>query len=389
MGGRRLRIAAAGLGLLALAFLGLGACALDRALNRVTDEGGAAASEPARRTHAGLVVVDLHADPLIWDRDLARRAGHGHVDLPRLREGNVALQVFGIVTKTPFGLNFERNESDAPDMMTLLVVLQGRPRRTWGSLLERARDQAARLEQAAQASEGSFRLLRTRGDLDRFLADRASRPELVAGLLAIEGLHAIEGRLEHVDALFDAGVRMMGLSHFFDNEVSGSAHGADKGGLTPLGAEVLARMEARGIALDLAHTSPRALDEALAAARKPVVVSHTGVQGTCPGPRNLSDDQLRRIAAQGGVIGIGFFPGAVCGEDVASVARAFRHARDVAGASALAFGSDWDGATTTPFDAAGLPRLTDALLGAGFSPEDLRGVAGENALRVLRQTLPD
>ncbi|HEX2485752.1 MAG TPA: membrane dipeptidase, partial [Myxococcota bacterium] len=85
----------------------------------------------------------------------------------------------------------------------------------------------------------------------------------------------------------------------------------------------------------------------------------------------------------------GFFPGAVCGDDAAAIARAFAYARGVVGASALAFGSDWDGATTTPFDAAGLPRLTAALLDAGFTADDLRAVAGGNALRVLRQTLPD
>jgi membrane dipeptidase len=389
MGGQRLRAAGAALALLALALVGFGACAVDRALNRVTGEGGTAVSEAARAVHAGLVVVDLHADPLLWNRDLARRAGHGHVDLPRLRQGNLALQVFGVATKTPWGLNFERNESDTADMMTSLVVLQRRPPRTWRSLFERARDQAARLEALAQASGGSFRVLRTKGDLERLLADRAADPSLVGGLLAIEGLHALEGRLEHVDGLFDAGFRMMGLAHFFDNEVAGSAHGAEKGGLTPLGVQVVARMEALGIALDLAHASPRALDDALARATKPVVVSHTGVQGTCPGPRNLSDDQLRRIAAQGGVVGIGYFDGAVCGDDVAAITRAFRHARDVVGASALAFGSDWDGSTVTPFDAADLPRLTEALQGAGFAPDELRRVAGENALRVLRQTLPD
>lgn len=387
--GKGLRFAALALAVAALALVALGPCAVDRALNRVTEPEGAPVSEAARRAHAALVVVDLHADPLIWSRDLARRAGHGHVDLPRLREGNVALQVFGLATKTPLGLNFERNESDAPDMMTALVVLQRRPPRTWGSVFERARDQAARLEAAAQGSGGAFRVLRTRGDLERFLADRAGDPSLVAGLLAVEGLHALEGRLEHVDALFDVGVRMMGLAHFFDNEVSGSAHGAEKGGLTPFGRQVIARMEERGIALDLAHAAPRAFDDALASASRPVVVSHTGVQATCPGPRNLSDDQLRRVAAQGGLVGIGFFPGAVCGEDTASVARALRHARDVAGAAAVAFGSDWDGATSAPFDAVGLPRLSEALLGAGFAPEELRQVAGENALRVLQQTLPD
>ena len=180
MGGQGLRAAAAALALLALALVGFGACAVDRALNRVTGQGGAPVSEAARAAHAGLVVVDLHADPLLWNRDLARRAGHGHVDLPRLREGNLALQVFGVATKTPWGLNFERNESDTADMMTSLVVLQRRPQRTWRSLYERALDQAARLEALAQASGGEFRVIRTRSDLDRHHSLRATIEQLFA-----------------------------------------------------------------------------------------------------------------------------------------------------------------------------------------------------------------
>jgi microsomal dipeptidase-like Zn-dependent dipeptidase len=378
----------AGGALAILAALALfGACALDAALNGVTGA-DSPVSPDALRVHRGLTVVDLHADPLIWDRDLLDRVRRGHVDLPRLQEGGIALQVFGVATKTPWGLNFERNEGDS-DMMTSLVVVQGRPRKTWGSLLERALDQAARLEAAAAASDGQLRVIRTRGDLDRFLADRARDPKLVGALLGIEGLHALEGQLANVDVLFAAGFRMMGLAHFFDNEVAGSAHGAEKGGVTALGREVIARMEALGIALDLAHASPRAVDDALALATRPLVVSHTGVQGTCPGPRNLSDDQLRRIAGQGGVVGIGFFPGAVCGTEVADVVRAALYAQKVAGAGAVAFGSDWDGATSTPFDAAGVARLSEGLLAAGMSESDLRALAGENALRVLRTTLPE
>jgi microsomal dipeptidase-like Zn-dependent dipeptidase len=379
---------AAGGALAILAALALfGACALDAALNRVTGA-DSPVSPDALRVHQGLTVVDLHADPLIWDRDLLDRVRRGHVDLPRLQEGGIALQVFGVATKTPWGLNFERNEGDS-DMMTSLVVVQGRPRKTWGSLLERALDQAARLEAAAAASDGRLRVIRTRGDLDRFLADRARDPKLVAALLGIEGLHVLEGQLANVDVLFAAGFRMMGLAHFFDNEVAGSAHGAEKGGVTALGRQVIARMEALGIALDLAHASPIAVDDALALATRPLVVSHTGVQGTCPGPRNLSDDQLRRIAGQGGVVGIGFFPGAVCGTEVADVVRAALYAQKVAGAGAVAFGSDWDGATSTPFDAAGVARLSEGLLAAGMSESDLRALAGDNALRVLRTTLPE
>jgi membrane dipeptidase len=364
-----------------------GACAVDAVLNRVT-EAPAAVAPAALAVHRGLAVVDLHADPLIWNRDLLLRGSRGHVDLPRLQEGGVTLQVFGSATKTPWGLNFESN-SGGSDMMTSLVFLQRRPRRTWGSPFERALDQAGRLAAAADASGGKLRLVRTKGDLDRLLADRAADPSIVGALLGIEGLHVLAGRIEAVDALHGAGFRMMGLAHFFDNEVSGSAHGVAKGGITPFGREVIARMETLGIALDVAHAAPAAVDDALALAKKPIVVSHTGVAATCPGPRNLSDERLRAIAAQGGVIGIGFFPGAVCGTDVAAIVRAVEHARAVAGASAVAFGSDWDGATSTPFDAAGLARLTAALLDAGVPQDDLRAIAGGNALRVLRATLPE
>jgi membrane dipeptidase len=366
-----------------VAFLVLfGACAVDSVLNRVTDTPAPATAEAAA-VHRSLTVVDLHADPLIWNRDLLARGRRGHIDLPRLQEGGVALQVFGAATKTPWGLNFESN-SGGSDMMTSLVFFQRRPRRTWGSPYERALDQAQRLAAAADASGGKLRLVRTRGDLERLLADRARDPQLVGALLGIEGLHVLEGRIERVDALYAAGFRMMGLAHFFDNEVSGSAHG-----LSPFGREVVARMEALGIALDVAHAAPAAVDDALALAKKPIVVSHTGVAATCPGPRNLSDEKLRAIAAQGGVVGIGFFPGAVCGSDVAAIVRAVQHALAVAGPGAVAFGSDWDGATSTPFDAAGLPSLTAALLAAGVGPDALRSVAGENALRVLRTTLPE
>ncbi|MDE9553843.1 membrane dipeptidase, partial [Xenorhabdus bovienii] len=91
---------------------------------------------------------------------------------------------------------------------------------------------------------------------------------------------------------------------FFDTELGGSAHGIEKGGLTAAGADMVRRMEEKSMIIDLAHASTRTIDDILAIATRPVVVSHTGVKGTCDNIRNLSDDQLRRIAAMGGLIGI-------------------------------------------------------------------------------------
>ena len=118
------------------------------------------------------------------------------------------------------------------------------------------------------------------------------------------------------------------------------------------------------------------------------MVSHSGVQATCPGPRNLSDEQLLAVAGTGGVIGIGFWDSAVCGGDARSIARAIRHAASVAGVDHVAFGSDFDGAVTTPFDAGGMALLTDALLAEGFGEDEIRRIAFENVARVLRRTLP-
>jgi microsomal dipeptidase-like Zn-dependent dipeptidase len=361
---------------------------VDRALNRVVGTPPAPPSARAVALFATLRVVDLHADPLLWQRDLGQRLGHGQVDVPRLIEGNVALQVFGLVTQSPLGQNFERNEADAPDVITLLAVLQRWPRATWTSRLARAEHQSAKLAALAAASAGRLSVIRTAADLQAFLAARAQDPARVAGLLGIEGAQALDGTLAGVDALFAAGVRMIGLAHFFDNAVAGSSAGAEKHGLTPLGRPVVARMQALGIALDLAHVAPASVADALSLATKPVVVSHTGVQSTCPGPRNLSDEQIRGVAATGGVMGIAYFEGAVCGTDVNHIVRAMRHVKDLVGAEHLALGSDFDGAVTTAFDTTALAAIVDGLLKGGFRDDEIRGVMGENALRVLGETLP-
>ncbi len=379
--------------LLLLLLLALGGVALqapavvDAGMNTVVQATPRAATPAARAQHAQLFVADLHNDALLWNRDLLQHYGRGHADLPRLLQGQVALQVFATVTKTPKGLNYERNGADS-DNITLLAQVQRWPRATWDSLLERALYQADKLRHAASESQGRLVLVKSRTDLQRFVRDWQAHPQRVAAVLATEGLHPLQGKLENVDRLFDAGFRIAGLTHFFDNEVGGSAHGLQKGGLTPFGRAVVQRLEHKGILVDLAHASPAVIDEVLALATRPVLVSHTGVAATCPGPRNLSDDQLRRIAATGGLVGVGFWEGAVCAPDMAHVVRAIRHAVDVAGIAHVALGSDYDGATRMPWDVSHLALLTEALMQAGFSPEELQALMGGNVQRLLLQTLP-
>ncbi len=359
----------------------------DDRMNRVTRKKPYKPTAQGAALHSRLRIVDLHADPLLWARDLNERHTRGQVDVPRLLEGNVALQVFSVVTKTPKGLNVDRND-DKTDEVRLLAFAQRWPPTTWISLKARALYQAEKLSDAAEDSGGKLVFIRTRQDLERFLAEREKDKARVGGLLSLEGMQALEGRLEAVDELYDAGFRMLGFAHFFDNEVSGSAHGLKKEGLTELGRAVVKRMEEKGITLDLAHASHQTLAEVLAIATRPIVVSHTGAKGACDNNRNLSDAQLRAIARNGGLVGIGYWKTAICGDDAKAIARAIRHAVSVAGLDHVGLGSDFDGAVWTPFDAAGLVELTDALIAEGFGEGEIRKITGENALRVLRENLP-
>jgi microsomal dipeptidase-like Zn-dependent dipeptidase len=386
----------AAIGLAAGAVLGAGVRAAGSALvarserrnNRIHRPPPYEASARARELHRSILVADLHADSLLWGRDLLRRADRGHLDVPRMVEGGLGLATFAACVKVPRRLNIERND-DRTDDVTLLALAQGWPPATWRSLLARTLYMARRLDRMAAASGGVLRVICSRGDLATYLDRRREDPGMTAGLLSIEGAHALEGDPSNVDVVADAGFRMMSPSHFFDNEFGGSAHGVEKGGLTELGRELIERTELRSMLVDVAHASVATIDDVLAIARRPVVASHTGVRATCDNVRNLSDEHLRGIAATGGIVGIGFWPTVACGDDAAAIARSIRHAVDVAGIDHVGLGSDFDGAVPVPFDATGLVQVTDALLEAGFTDDEIGKVMGGNVVRLLGETLPD
>ncbi len=360
---------------------------VEKSMNRVLNAPPYAASDKAKALHQQLFVADLHADSLLWNRNLLERSSRGHVDVPRLIEGNVALQSFTIVSKTPRNMNIEAND-DSTDNVTLLSLVEMWPVRAWTSLKERALFQSAKLHEYAANSNGRLTIIKSKNDLESYVTRRQKEQGITAGILGIEGAQVLEGKMENVDVMFDAGFRMMAPTHFFDNEIGGSAHGVSKGGLTAIGKDVIRRMEAKKMLVDIAHASPATIDDVLTMATRPVMVSHTGVKGTCSNNRNLSDEQLQRIAKTGGVIGIGHWETAVCGTDAKAIAKAIHHAVNVAGIDHIGLGSDFDGAVTVPFDTTGLVQITDALLGEGFSEDDIKKIMGGNVLRVLRENLP-
>jgi microsomal dipeptidase-like Zn-dependent dipeptidase len=382
-GRRRIGIVA---GLLVIAAWALAPGIVERGLNRVTGK-SIPLSDRARALHSKSFVADLHADTTLWNRDLLARGTRGHVDVPRLIEGGVALQAFTIVTRTPRGMNIERNTADT-DNITLLAIAELWPPRTWNSLTERALYEASKVTDASARSNGQLSVIRTGADLAAFETRHASDRRTAAAFIGVEGAHALEGDLANLDRLFDAGVRMMAPTHFFDTEIGASAHGVSRGGLTPLGREWVKRMEAKRMIIDLAHASPSTIDDVLKMATRPVVVSHTGVRGTCDNQRNLSDAQLAAVSTNGGVIGIGVWETAVCGTDARAIAKAIAHAIDVAGYEHVALGSDFDGAVEAPFDATGFPQITQALLDLGMDEMKIEGVLGGNVRRLLKTLLP-
>ena len=374
-------------GIAALVFFGLLPPYVERSMNRVTGPQPPQVSARAAALHRTLQIADMHADTLMWKRDLLARGERGQVDLPRLTDGNVALQILSSVSKTPKGQNYDANGDDT-DNITLLTIAQGQPVRTWGSLVERSLWHSTKLDRFAARSGGHLRTIRTKADLATLLADRTAGKQVMGALLSVEGLQDIEGKRANLDRLYDAGFRMAGLTHFFDNEVAGSMHGLKKGGLTPFGIEIVRAMEAKGMVVDIAHCSHQCVAEVLKMAKHPVVSSHGGVQATCKVNRNLTDGEVRGVAATGGVVGIGYWDAAVCDTSPEGIVRAIAHVRTLVGIDHVGLGSDYDGAIAARFDTARLDAITQALIDAGFSDADIAKVMGGNVLRVLGAVLP-
>lgn len=380
---KRVWMPLAALALGAVGFFGVAPGYLEASMNKIDGQPGIPVSAEAKALHQTLQIVDLHSDTLMWRRDLLKAADRGHEDLPRLEQGNVALQLFSSVTKTPRGQNYDGNSGET-DNITPLVIAQLQPVRTWFSLTERSLYHGQKLDRAVANSNGKLAKVNDPASLDALLTARQSGKGPVGAMLTIEGLQSLEGKLENLDKLHAAGFRMAGLAHFFDNDVAGSMHGVKKGGITPLGWQVVARMEELGMIVDIAHLSHQGLAELLPKVRRPVVSSHGGVQATCKTNRNLSDDEIRAVARTGGIIGIGYWDGAICDTSPRAAAKAMKHVRDLVGISHVALGSDYDGATTVRFDTSQLVQVTQALLDAGFTPDEIRAVMGGNALRVIR-----
>jgi len=357
--------------------------------NQISHKGPYTVSQRAKALFTSLdFVADLHCDALLWRRNLTKEANYGHVDFERMQKGNIGLQAFTIVTKSPKGQNFQRNEATTFDMITALSIGQGQPIRTWFSLMNRALYQCKKLHRFASRFHNNFIVVKTKSDFEELLQRRQTDRRVIGGLLGVEGGHCLEGEIENLDRLYKAGVRMLGPTHFFDNEMGGSAHGISGEGLTDFGVEVIKGMQEKRMIMDVAHSSEAIIDDVLEQFNGPILTSHTGVKGTHDSPRNLSDNHLKAIAERGGLIGIAFFRGAIGDTGIPGIIKAMAYTKALVGVEHVALGSDFDGSVKTPFDITGLVLLVEEMQKVGFTEAEIRAIMGGNVKRFLLENLP-
>lgn len=356
-------------------------------LNTVASEEPQVISAQARALHSTLFIADLHAETLLWKRDLLERSTWGQLDLPRMREGNVAWQTFAVATRTPRGIFPERNEV-GPDQVAIFALLGLWPVATWRDLTARAIYQSGLLQDAVARSSGRLMLVRSRADIESFLARRQADPQVTAATLGLVGGYAIGADLGNLDRLYDVGYRVVGLTASAEGDPDYSPNYTLEGRLTEDGHTLLRRLSEKGMILDLSYHPPELIDNLPASFNRPIIVSAAGVRELCQAARTLSDSRLKAIAASGGLIGIGCSHSVACGNGPTDIALSIRYAVNLVGAEHVALGSGFDSAVKTPFDASGLVKLTEALLRKGLTEDQIRKVMGENVLRFYRDNLP-
>jgi membrane dipeptidase len=392
----------------AVLVLGVAGSVLVRSQSGASDSG---VSARARQLHDRAIVVDTHDDTtqrLLFEKnfDIGVRHQNGNIDIPRMHEGGLDALFFSIWV---------------PSDVT------GPP------AVKRAFDLIDSVREAARTHPNDLMLATTAADIRRAAAEHK-----IAALMGMEGGHMIDDDLRLLRDYAALGVRYLTLTHFKNNNWADSS--TDKpahNGLTAFGKDVVRELNRLGVMVDISHVADKTFYDALEVTRAPVVASHSSCRAIAASPRNMTDDMLRALAKNGGVVMINYEVSFLseeyrvasdkksgnvvvqldamskkCGGDEAcstlESARVNREAMDkgelpkvswekiiehidhavkVAGVDHVGLGSDFDGATM-PIgmeDASKLPKITEALLKKGYTDQDVEKILGGNILRVMEQ----
>jgi membrane dipeptidase len=368
-------------------------------------------SPRARQLHDRVIVVDTHDDTtqrLVFDKtfDIAARNKDGNIDIPRMKEGGLDAIFFSIWV---------------PSDVT------GPP------AVKRALDQIDAVREAARLHPDQLLLATTAADIRRAAAEHR-----IAALMGMEGGHMIDDDMRLLRDYAALGVRYMTLTHFKNNNwADSSTDKPARNGLTAFGKDVVREMNRLGMMVDISHVADKTFYDALSVTTAPVIASHSSCRAIANHPRNMTDDMLRALAKNGGVIMINYHAGFLseefrvasekrsgtivaamaamskrCGGNEActtmesdridheamikgdlpkvmwdKIVEHIDHAAKIAGADHVGLGSDFDGATM-PLgmeDASKLPKITEALLKKGYAEQDVEKILGGNILRVMEQ----
>jgi len=315
-----------------------------------------------------LMIADLHSDSLLEmvdkGRDLTKRSSEGHIDIPRLIGGGVRVQVFAAWMDPAYypDRSCERAEE----------------------LISAFRDLDVRSDELEQAY--------TYSDVQRILEEGK-----IAGIAAIEGGDALEGNPETLRHFYDLGVRVLTLTWSYSNQLADGVYekfpdgSKGNGGLTDLGLSAVREMNDLGMLIDVSHISEKSFWDVINASEDPVIASHSCAYAICNHQRNLKDEQIRAIAAKGGVIGVNFYPRYLNNSGEASIDDVIAHIdhiAEVGGVDCVALGSDFDGIEKTPKgleDASRMGDIAGRLRDRGYSSGDVEKIMGGNFLRVFRE----
>jgi membrane dipeptidase len=332
--------------------------------------------EAVLRLHERATVVDAHIDTLLdvmvpaarpvklpTPRKFGERSNKGHVDLPRLLEGGVDLQVFAVYIQPEYKI--ER-------------------------ALHRALQLFARFYKELEEHEDKMMLFTQVSDVRE-----AEKKGKIAAMLSIEGGEAVEADLGILRMLYRLGLRAMTLTWNERNQIAdGAAEGRTKGGLTNFGVELVKEMNSLGMVVDVSHLSDAGFFDVIGTTTKPIIASHSNCRALCNHRRNLTDEMIKILADNGGVMGMNFAPAFVDEKkENVTLERLLDHVDHVvkiAGVEHVGLGSDFDGIESTPKgleDVTRMPYLTEGLVKRGYKEADILKILGENFLRVFKDVM--
>lgn len=308
--------------------------------------------------------VDFHCDTLYRlvekDTDFTKRGLEGHVDLPRMIEGQVHLQVFAA-----FGVPKHMRKNAATMVLKMIDKMY--------EIIEKT---------------GKFKLILKGEDIDK-----AKEEGKIGALLFIEGGEALEGEIALLRMFYRLGVRALTLTWSLRNDLGDGVEGVEEGGLTSLGEEVVREMNRLGMIVDVSHLNEKGFWDVIDISKKPIIASHSDCKALCPHKRNLTDEQIKAIAQKGGVIGINFAPQFLREDGKATIEDVLNHIDhicELVGEDYIGFGSDFDGISSTPeglSDISYFPLILEGLKKRGYTQEQIDKISHKNFENLIKKIL--